>query len=654
MNTVFGKRPICLFLVFVILLCTIPKVFAIGQTEEKKTLSILGDSISTFSNHSNGSAAATTNTTIQNGAIYYPRSGFSVTAGSTWWYQAADALGLEILVNNSWSGSCLLKERSGTVGAYVDRCVQLHDNTGDNAGQTPDVIAIFLGTNDYYTYPGTLGSFEAIDFGTLIQSADTGYTYAQPSTSLEAYAIILHKISQAYPNAEVYCFTLLPRVNSTSQPTAFNEDLCQLAQHFGVNTVDLYHCGISSDSTAFYKLMGDNLHPDDPGMDAITNAFVSAVLKNSGQSIWDVSFQLADAVAMEGTARTVVSGSTFETTLSPLDASLPLEISVTMGGEDITGTCLTGNRVTIPKVTGNVVITAKAGHREPLSFRWETQDDALVSITTDGNTKNDLVMTHGSITDGNYSKARFTMSQGICLRHDLPWAVEWKSSGTWTDTTDGALLFAEANSSTAADTCYFYRRHKNDFFAFGTRTAGNYHNYGVSFAGTGIDTTAEHTFRLENRIHTDGSNMIYLYVDDMEVGPMNTYFIGGTNQGRTSDWVSGKDFTFSYLGTTPHTIGGCSLEYIQVWETGHTHSYENGICLGCGHIRYIPGDMNGDGSVSHNDAIYLLLHTMFGSEKYPLHAAPADIDGSGAVEQDNAVYLLLHTLFGESFYPLCK
>ncbi len=65
-----------------------------------------------------------------------------------------------------------------------------------------------------------------------------------------------------------------------------------------------------------------------------------------------------------------------------------------------------------------------------------------------------------------------------------------------------------------------------------------------------------------------------------------------------------------------------------------------------------PGDINGDDAVDHNDAIYLLLYTLFGKEKYPLEGAPADIDGNGTVDQEDAVYLLLHTLFGEAFYPL--
>ncbi len=539
-----------------------------------KTLSILGDSISTFANYSNGDAAKTTNSTIKDGAIYYPRSGFDVVAESTWWHQAATALGMRILVNNSWSGSCLLNERQGTVGAYVQRCVQLHDDTGDNAGEKPNIIAVYLGTNDYYSYPGTLGSFEAIDFGKLIRYEAGDVVYAEPATTLEAYAITLHKIVKAYPDAQVYCFTLLPRVNSTNQPVVFNADICRLAQYFGVYTVDLYNCGISSDSAAFYKLMGDNLHPADPGMDAITNVFVSALLKNNGVDTYDVVFSLENVVAMEGIGRTVVSGCAFETRLVPLDASRPLDITVTMGGVDITQSCVNGNQITIPAVTAEVVITAKPGQREPRSFRWETRGNALVSVTDDCNTENTLTMTHGSITDGVYSKARFTMSQGICLRHDLPWCVEWKSSGTWTDTTDGALLFAQSNASATVDSCYFYRRHKNEFFAIGTYTGGKYHNYGVAFAGTGIDTTAEHVFRLENRIAADGSNMVWLLVDGVEAGPMNHHWVGGTDQKETVNWVCGKDFTFSYMGTNPHTIGGCDLEYIQVWENYHTHVYE--------------------------------------------------------------------------------
>ncbi len=68
--------------------------------------------------------------------------------------------------------------------------------------------------------------------------------------------------------------------------------------------------------------------------------------------------------------------------------------------------------------------------------------------------------------------------------------------------------------------------------------------------------------------------------------------------------------------------------------------------------RYAAGDINCNDAVDHNDAIYLLLHTMFGGDHYPLNGVNADVDGSGTVDQEDAIYLLLHTLFGEAFYPL--
>lgn len=63
----------------------------------------------------------------------------------------------------------------------------------------------------------------------------------------------------------------------------------------------------------------------------------------------------------------------------------------------------------------------------------------------------------------------------------------------------------------------------------------------------------------------------------------------------------------------------------------------------------IPGDVNGDETVTKDDAIYLLRYVLF-TDKYPLEA-DGDIDVDGDVDKDDAIYLLRHVLFPEK-YPL--
>jgi hypothetical protein len=186
---------------------------------EGKKISILGASISTYTGISNN---AGDNATIGDNAVYYTEGRHGVYAEDTWWMQAVNDLEMQLLVNNSWSGSALLHERNGTAGAYVDRCVQLHNL----AGQEPDIIAIQMGTNDFQYYKDTLGTAD-IDYSALITcNSDGSYIYAVPATSLEAAAIVLHKISVRYPNAEVYYLNVSQRVDGTDDLIqSFNREL---------------------------------------------------------------------------------------------------------------------------------------------------------------------------------------------------------------------------------------------------------------------------------------------------------------------------------------------------------------------------------------------------------------------------------------------
>ena len=65
--------------------------------------------------------------------------------------------------------------------------------------------------------------------------------------------------------------------------------------------------------------------------------------------------------ASSNTANTIGEGATYTTTLSPTGTFKKLgAITVTMGGEDISSTVVSGNMITISSVTGNIVITCAA------------------------------------------------------------------------------------------------------------------------------------------------------------------------------------------------------------------------------------------------------------------------------------------------------
>ena len=75
-------------------------------------------------------------------------------------------------------------------------------------------------------------------------------------------------------------------------------------------------------------------------------------------------------------------------------------------------------------------------------------------------------------------------------------------------------------------------------------------------------------------------------------------------------------------------------------------------CLQNAEIHFV-GDMDGNGEQSSDDALYLLMHIMFGGEDYPVDTGYApDFDGNGKVDADDAIYLLLHALFGAQYYPI--
>ena len=198
-------------------------------------------------------------------------------------------------------------------------------------------------------------------------------------------------------------------------------------------------------------------------------------------------------------------------------------------------------------------------------YRWELKGDELTSVTDGGNVFNAATMFHGNLSDGTMKQAIYNLSRSVILKHDSPWVVEWKSSGSFSG---GSMLLATSRTRGVTNSPFLFRHQNSEFIALGYWNGSTHSNYGIRLGDHGIDGAAEHTYRLTNKIADDGSNMVYLSVDGKELGAMNNYYINATSQKTTSNWLSGKDFTFSYMGSYGHPLNYCQLDYMQVWAEG--------------------------------------------------------------------------------------
>ena len=226
-----------------------------------KKLSILGDSISTYQGYSNDKTSA--NTTIGNNAVYYPKGSIDNT-NETWWMQSVLSTNMTLLVNNSWSGSRIT---NGSGAAYAERCEQLHSDIGEDQG-TPDVIAVYMGINDLRN------KVEAGEYKSLssVYSESTGYK--TPETFAEGYEITIHKAVTKYADADVFVFTLPPCSGANLEELGqYNDIIRAVAKEFGCYVVELG--AVEGYTPAAYT--DEGLHPNEAGMDLITDLFVRSL-----------------------------------------------------------------------------------------------------------------------------------------------------------------------------------------------------------------------------------------------------------------------------------------------------------------------------------------------------------------------------------------
>ena len=205
-------------------------------------ISVLGDSISTFDGIS------------PPGGVYYGPSFGDITGvrtpEDTWWMQVIRAMGGTFLANNSWSGSTV-----SMVGS-LPACTLSRIKKLALDGVEPDHILIFAGLND-------------VAF------------FAEPAAFAADYGLMLQRIREAYPQAQVTCGTLITGYLKDTPFThqlghirekylPYNQAILEAAAQSGYQAAD-----IAAYNERFASM--DGFHPNGEGMAQLADFWLNSV-----------------------------------------------------------------------------------------------------------------------------------------------------------------------------------------------------------------------------------------------------------------------------------------------------------------------------------------------------------------------------------------
>jgi len=225
----------------------------------KSKISVLGDSLSTFEGISEPVDAC-----FYNGWMKY-ESGI-LSPSDTWWGLVIERLSSNLLVNNSVSGSTVFKHPQYEIESYG--CSDERTASLGREGVLPDVILVFMGTNDW---------------GYGIAPRLIGEGSSAPAFS-SSYSMMIRKLKKNYPDADILCLTPFAGVCTAKEgyvfPYTFGgihikeycDVICEVAERLGCIAVDLYSCQREIDTV-------DGFHANKEGMKVIADCVLAELAR---------------------------------------------------------------------------------------------------------------------------------------------------------------------------------------------------------------------------------------------------------------------------------------------------------------------------------------------------------------------------------------
>lgn len=209
---------------------------------EKRKISILGDSISTFAGYTPDDAV------FYDSYVQWETGVKDVE--DTWWVQVIREMNGELGTNHSLAGSMVSGNLSTSAMSY-ERIEKL------GANGTPDVILVSAGCNDW------------------------GFCVL-PEEFEEAYRIMLHRIKEQYPHTEIWCATLPEgkepqgqtffNIDSTISKRVYSKIIRENARKAQVSVADLANSGIEYETV-------DGVHPNKEGMRTLAQMWIGEMKK---------------------------------------------------------------------------------------------------------------------------------------------------------------------------------------------------------------------------------------------------------------------------------------------------------------------------------------------------------------------------------------